>query len=91
MSAAINTFEVPSHLEIDIRRPDGSVETVTHPKLKQWLPKDFAAFNAAMKKAGKGEGIAYRNVTKLATYTMSAADKADAASEGVQRYLNKTA
>ena len=86
-----NAYEVPSHLEIDIRRPDGTVETVTHPKYKQWLPKDFAAFNAAMKKAGKGEGIAYRNVTTLVEVKMSAADKADAASERVQQYLNKTA
>lgn len=61
-----NAYEVPSHLEIDILRPDGTVETVTHPKYKQWLPKDFAAFNAAMKQA-------------------------DAASERVQQYLNKTA
>jgi hypothetical protein len=91
MNAAANTFEVPSHLEIDVRRPNGVVETVIHPQYKQWAPKDFAAFCVAMKKAGKGEGVAYRNVTKLATYTMSAADKADAASEGVQRYLDKTA
>ena len=83
--------EVPSHLEIDIRRPNGVIETVTHPKYKQWLPKDFAAFNAAVKAAGKGEGIAYRNITKLVEVKMSAADKADASSERVQQYLNKTA
>jgi hypothetical protein len=91
MNAAANTVEVPSHLEMDIRRPNGVVETVIHPTWKSMSEKTAAQVRKATKDAGRGELIAYRNVTKLATYTMSAADRADAASESVQRYLNKTA
>lgn len=55
---------VPSHLEITIRRPNGTVETVTHPKFKTITDKDFDAMKAAMKAAGRGECVSYRNVTK---------------------------
>ena len=86
-----NTFEVPSHVEMDIRRPNGSIETVRHPTWRSMSEKTAAMVRKATKDAGRGDLIAYRNVTKLVEVKMSAADKADAASERVQRYLDKTA
>ena len=88
---AAKTFEVPSHVEMDMRRPNGVVETVRHPTWRSMSAKTAEMVRKASKDAGRGDLIAWRNVTKLETYTMSAADLADAASERVQTYLNKTA
>lgn len=85
-------MQVASHLELDIRRPNGMVETIVHPQWKQINDRDFAKIVAATKAAGRGDVLAYRNVKKEAgEYVMTAADKADQASERVQKYLNKNA
>lgn len=72
---------VPSHVEIDVRRPSGLVETVTVTNSKTWSASDFSRSKDATAKAGRGELLAYRNVTKQieapAEYAlMSAAEKA---------------
>lgn len=80
-----DTINIPSHVEIDVRRPDGTVETV-FPKsphnpdrpLTQISPREFEARKAATMAAGRGELLAYRNVTKAVTAPKpSAADVAE--------------
>ena len=73
---------VPSHLEITVRRPNGTVETIVHPQWKQINDRDFAKLVAGTKAAGRGEVLSYRNVTKEiaepAKYArLAAAEKAD--------------
>lgn len=54
---------VPSHVEVDVRRPSGEIETVRVPNSKTWSPGNFSACKEATRKAGRGEALAYRNVT----------------------------
>ncbi|MBS0474744.1 MAG: hypothetical protein JSR28_06300 [Proteobacteria bacterium] len=70
-------IQIPSHAEIDVRRPDGSIETVIKAG-SQLTEHNFAAMKAATKAAGRGELIAYRNITKsVAAPKPSAADIAE--------------
>ena len=58
------TISIPSHLEIDIRRPSGVVETIVHPTLQVINARNFSEIKAATAKAGRGECLAYRCITK---------------------------
>lgn len=74
----MQTVQVPSHVEIDIRRPAGNIETVTLPGRTQIVAREFSAMKDATAKAGRGECIAYRNITKaVAAPQPTAADLAD--------------
>lgn len=59
-----NTIEIPSHLEIDVRRPNGDVETIRHPTMRSLTKQQFAAMQQQTRAAGRGEVLSYRNVTK---------------------------
>jgi len=48
--------------EVTIRRPDGTVETVVHPKIDYFTPKLFEQMKKAMADAGRGEVLSYRNI-----------------------------
>lgn len=73
----MSTVNIPSHVEIDVRRPNGDVETITHPTFKSIRESDFAKIKAATAKAGKGECLGYRNVEKaVASYEPTAAELA---------------
>lgn len=49
-------------VEIEVNRPNGSTETITHPKIDYMTDRIFAQFNTAMKKAGRGFGLSYKNI-----------------------------
>ena len=65
-----NTIEIPSHVEVDVRRPDGHVETVqlqnpvTGGLLRTITTRQIGEMKAAMKAAGRGEIIDVRQVTR---------------------------
>lgn len=81
----ILSVEIHSHSELTIRRPDGTVETVRRPeKMGASL---FAKIKAATKAAGRGDVLSYVNITKTASYTVTAADEMDARSERQARMM----
>lgn len=55
---------IPSHCEVTIRRPNGEISTIRHPKITTMIPKLWEQMKEAMKMAGRGECISYKNVTK---------------------------
>ena len=55
-----------------IRRTDGTVETMIHQKVTEFTPSLLAQANIAMKTAGRGEIISYRNIP--AEYEMEESD-----------------
>lgn len=55
---------VPSHLEIDIRRPNGVIETVKPAGRTTLTPAQFAETKRATAAAGRGEVLCFRAVTK---------------------------
>ncbi len=66
----MKTLEIADRLELDIRRPSGIVETVVHPTLKTITARNFADIKAATAKAGRGEVLAYRCITKTVEDTV---------------------
>lgn len=60
----MQTVKVPSHVEVDVRRPNGVVETITIPGRTRLIERQFAEMVVATRKAGRGEVLAYRNVEK---------------------------
>ncbi len=80
----MKTIKVSSHVEMDITRPDGTQETVTHPKFKRITPPIFKQIVTATKKAGRGTFTTYRNVEKevevseeLDSYSQAVMDSAE--------------
>jgi hypothetical protein len=55
---------------ITVRRQDGTVEVVRHPKITYMTPKLWSEFQAAMRKAGRGEGISYENIEEEVPLTL---------------------
>jgi hypothetical protein len=85
-------INIPSHVEIDVRRPDGTIETVKprHPmnpsaQMTMMSEREFQAMKKATAAAGRGELIAYRNVTKAVE-----APKPSAADLAEMEYIRKT-
>lgn len=83
--------QVADYCELTIRRPGGAVEIVKSSQVKSMSPALLARMNRDMAKAGRGQVLSYKNITKTAYVTMTDADLADEASEKVQRYLDRTA
>lgn len=75
-----DTIQIPSHVEIDVRRPDGTTETV-RPAGKSMISElEFGLMKKATAAAGRGELLAYRNVMKTVEAPKpSAADLAEMA------------
>ena len=48
--------------EITIKRPDGRTETMVHPKIDYFTDGILSQMRKAMKDAGRGEVISYRNI-----------------------------
>lgn len=67
-----DTYTVPVYAELDIIRPDGTKETVRAKyngrELSQITPQEFNLFVVNTKKAGKGDVVAYRNITAKRKY-----------------------
>lgn len=55
---------------ITVRRQDGTVEVVRHPKITYMTQKLWSEFNAAMRKAGRGEGVSYENIEEEVPLTL---------------------
>lgn len=82
------TTMIADFCEIDIARPNGVVETIRNPNTYRELNEAiFARFVNATAAAGKGKVIAYRNVRKEYTYTVSAADEATDSSARIERAM----
>lgn len=60
----METVKVPSHVEVDVRRQNGIVETITIPGRTRLIEREFAAMVKATREAGRGEVLAYRNIEK---------------------------
>ena len=56
------TYEVASHVELYINRPNGEKETVIHPSFKAISEPMFDQMVKATKAAGKGFITGYKNV-----------------------------
>lgn len=52
----------PRKCEVTIKRPDGTTETIIHPKVDYMNDTMLKAANKAMEAAGKGQFISYRNI-----------------------------
>ena len=52
----------PRKCEVTIKRPDGTVETLIHPKVDCMTDGMLKAANKAMAAAGKGQFVSYRNI-----------------------------
>lgn len=48
--------------EITVKRPGGEIETMIHPKIDYFTPGIFSQMKKAMRDAGRGEVISYRNI-----------------------------
>jgi len=48
--------------EVTIKRPDGKIETMKHPKIDFFNDILFGQMRKAMKDAGRGEVLSYRNI-----------------------------
>jgi hypothetical protein len=53
---------VPRKAEVTVKRPDGTVETIVHPKIDYFTPALFDRFRQAMKDAGRGAALSYHNI-----------------------------
>jgi len=48
--------------EITVKRPDGKIETMIHPKIDYMTDGILTQMRKAMRDAGRGEVISYRNI-----------------------------
>lgn len=72
----IKNVMVADFAEVTINRPTGLVEVVKLPNIRELNPALFARIVRETKAAGRGDVVAYRNVKKATTYTVTAADAA---------------
>ena len=56
--------------EITIRRPNGQVETLCHPKVSQMTQAVWDQFCRAMATGGRGEGLSYENLSEEIPLTL---------------------
>jgi hypothetical protein len=48
--------------EVIIKRPDGKIETIIHPKVDYMTPALWAQMTKAMRDTNRGECVSYRNI-----------------------------
>ena len=79
---------IPDYCELDVARPNGTVETIRNPNsIRELNDVLFARFVQATAAAGKGKVLAYRNTKKATTYTVTAADAATDSSARIERAM----
>ena len=79
---------IADYCELDVARPNGTVDTIRNPNgIRELNDVLFARFVRATAAAGKGKVLAYRNIKKAATYTVSAADAATDSSARIERAM----
>jgi hypothetical protein len=80
--------EIPSHVMLEVRRPNGDLEMVRLPEpFKQLTAQQFAKIQKDTKAAGRGDVIGYTNVKKPADFTFSAADAATQSTTNIERQM----
>ena len=52
----------PRKTEITVKRPDGKIETLIHPKVDYMTPAIWSQITKAMRDANRGECVSYRNI-----------------------------
>ena len=60
----VKSVDIPSHVTLRVKRPNGTIESIIHPKFTEISPSTFKQMQEATKKAGKGELLSYENVKK---------------------------
>jgi hypothetical protein len=48
--------------EVTVKRPNGQIETIVHPKIDRMNDALYGQMKAAMKTANKGECVSYKNI-----------------------------
>lgn len=85
------TIEVPIHVLLTIRRPNGEIEKVeaTPGGMKAINDKIFAQLVKANKAAGRGDVLSYQNVkkTKNATVKLTSADVVGMESDRLEKMM----
>lgn len=82
-----NTVKIPSHVMVTVKRPNGSIEQMdytaaTKGQVRTMTQKLLATVNKAMAAAGRGQVIAFENITKEVD-----APKPTAADIAEERYI----
>ena len=73
---------------ITINRPDGTVDVLKNPGgFREMNAIIFKKIVAATKAAGRGDVVAWENLKKPATYTVSEADAATDSTEKIERTM----
>jgi len=52
----------PRKTEVTVKRPDGKIETIIHPKVDFMTPTLWSQMTKAMRDAKRGECVSYRNI-----------------------------
>ncbi len=52
-------------VEITVKRPNGEIETMIHPKIEYMTDGIFRQMNKAMEKAGRGIVVSYKNIDSV--------------------------
>lgn len=52
----------PRKTEVTVKRPDGKIETIIHPKVDYMTPTLWSQMTKAMRDANRGECVSYRNI-----------------------------
>lgn len=78
---------VADFCEVTIRRPNGAIETKVHPKIKSMTEIALKKVNEAMRAAGAGEVIAYKNHQKKVSYKLTDVDMATISTDKITKEM----
>lgn len=79
--------QVADYCELTIRRPNGETEVVRANGFTALNDQRFARVKTETAKAGRGDVLSYRNVTKAATYTTTEADAATDSTARIEKTM----
>lgn len=79
--------QIPDYAELDIRRPNGDIETIKFSGANSLTAVLFAQIKKATLAASRGDVLAYRNVTKPSVVTVTAADAATAQTDAIETMM----
>ena len=51
--------------QITVKRPNGQIETITHPSIDYMVDGVFAQMKTAMLSGGRGEAVSYKNIAAI--------------------------
>jgi hypothetical protein len=79
--------QVPDYCELTVLRPNGEIEVVRANGFTALNDQRFARIKLETAKAGRGEVLSYRNVTKTAAYTTTEADAATDSTARIEKTM----